>query len=236
MERVILPCLNGVSLPCLYLNSGAPLDVIFLHGLGENKEKAAAYLGNSGRFNVLMPDLPLHGERSLGSSIYRLVFRPELVADALRQVGQDVLACLEFLRRLSDNPIALAGYSLGGLITCALFGRYRELFCTGAAVAGGGDFAGLMQLHLPGPVFSKLYSRVRSLLDEWEPLNFANRFSDFLMVNGTEDTVIPFRHAEQLYHALETSSNRLLPIEGAGHHLPAELVQLAVSNHLLAHI
>jgi len=127
----------------------------------------------------------------------------------------DIEAAYDYLRNVLNVPsqnIVLYGRSLGSGPSC-------HLAC-GTAESKDGAVGGMI-LHAP---FLSVYRIVVDpgctvYGDRFPNVDYAPMMaSPVLLVHGTEDQIVPFRHSEQLYKALPPSCRaKPLYIEGMGH-------------------
>lgn len=112
----------------------------------------------------------------------------------------------------------LFGHSLGGAIALEMAGRYRV-----DGVATLGAFASMTSMV---PAIAR-----GSLKDRFDNLEAIARVSaPTYLYHGTNDQIVPFSSAQQLYQASGTKA-KIIPLEGAGHHVPMDrLADLVWSN------
>ena len=133
----------------------APLPAVLLvHGLGSTKEQMTGSIGRSlvrRGIATLAVDLPMHGDRFVGSDVRSLV-NPIEVAQQWHRAVREVSHALQFLASHADvdrNQIGIAGYSLGAFV--ALVVAAKDPSIRAVCLAAGGDlpsdipFAGLIR-------------------------------------------------------------------------------------------
>ncbi|OHE83028.1 MAG: hypothetical protein A3G75_07785, partial [Verrucomicrobia bacterium RIFCSPLOWO2_12_FULL_64_8] len=187
---------DGVMLAARHLpKPGARFTLVYFHGNAED-------LGTSGEFLEMLRD-------RLGVSVFSWDYRGYGLSGG--RCGEpatlrDAHTVLAFLRDTLQTPperLILLGYSLGG-------GPAVEL-------AASRQCAGLVLDRAFTSAF-RVMTRVRLLpFDKFIVLEKLPRVTcPVLVVHGTADEMIPFRHAELLFAAANGPKKKLW-VEGAGH-------------------
>lgn len=213
---------NNDTVPGLLTIPGSGTDkdkrfpvVLIVHGLGGRKEDVlllAVALANRG-YATLAIDLAGHGERPLPPG--RTSFADFSLED-LRKVGAvsvvDMRRGLDYLQTRSDiapNRLACIGISLGGILGGVFAGVEPRLACT-ALWSAGGDWGKLLT-ESKQPIAIKRrengglpdVATVNTTLGEVDPLRYAANIAPhpLLLLEGTNDTVVPPACTEMLYEA-----------------------------------
>ncbi|MDQ7793478.1 MAG: alpha/beta fold hydrolase [bacterium] len=225
--------------------------LILLHGYGMCKEhlRLVATLCCWAGCSVMVPDLPLHGSRGpLGrSGADQLLLTMDLKNCSLlfRQAAADVVACLDWLcarPEVDPRRLALVGFSLGGILTALVLGmdgRPRA----GVSLVGGGDLAGIIfSSPAAAPLRARLEAlgygpdQVREHLRDVNPLTYADRVANLLMINGERDRIVPPEAVLRFWSALDPSRDNRLVWGPWGHFLPPWPTFRQVLGHLRLHL
>lgn len=232
--------------------------VILAHGYGMSKDVSLIVGRMLARYGyaTVVPDLPFHGERAVGplrpvrapgeaAGVRLFPFGGDLGAyvAAAEQAMADLAACREWLARRPEvdaQRIALAGYSLGGILACLVCGAVPG-FCSGLAIAGGGDFAHIIfTSRVTAPIRADLLAagwtpaEVRSAFAPVDPVTHAHKLRNFLMVHGLRDDVLPPEAARAVIQRFDPDANNRV-VWGTWGHLPPLLpTRRAVLDHLRA--
>lgn len=127
------------SLPC----------IIFYHGFTSSSlvySYFAVALAQAG-FRVVMPDAPDHGARFNGDAQERM-FRFWHILQQNMQEFTTLRAALVAENWLSDERLAVAGASMGGMTALGIMARHPEVKCV-ASLMGSGYFTRLAQTLFP---------------------------------------------------------------------------------------
>ena len=159
---------------------------------------------------VLSLTLPYHGRRQPPNDGPNRHFvanadasgGAERVAQAFEQSASDVDTVVTWLTQQAEidaNRIGAAGVSLGAFVLHLAMGRDARIRA-GVAALGAGNIAEIF-LHNNG---RKPNAQNIATLRSVEPLTYAdrNRPRRVLMIQAARDSVVPPRHAEQLWQAL----------------------------------
>lgn len=199
-------------------------DARFERGLAES-------LARAGYVTVFM-DLPFHLRRSpTGVSNGALFIRSDL-RQTVRNVKQAAADASALVRWLSERPdvdpkrIGMAGVSMGGFITHLVMGQNFRVR-SGVTVVAGGDVAGLIwkshagvaravKNRLEGQGITREMAAER--LAEVEPTEYANCIAPrpVLMVNATDDLIVPRSSVEAMARALGDPPQLWLPTNHFG--------------------
>jgi hypothetical protein len=103
--------------------------------------------------NVLIPVLPLHGPRMIGSRSGDGYISADLLNSihAEAQAMWDLRRLLGWVRKTTSEPVGVYGVSLGGYNTALLAGLDDALACAIAGIPAT-CFPTLLRLHTPGPL------------------------------------------------------------------------------------
>lgn len=192
---VMLPTSAGDTVAAqLSGEEGATTAVLFTHGnaedIGHMQDFVGAYAGLG--VAVLAVDYPGYG---LGSG------EPsELGAYAAADAALSYLAA----RGFPPDRVVLHGRSLGGAVAVDLAVRHAV-----AGVILESTFTSAFQVMLPfGGLPGDRFTSLAKLPSVRCPA---------LLIHGTRDEVIPFRHGQRLFEALPPERTRAWWVEGAGH-------------------
>jgi dipeptidyl aminopeptidase/acylaminoacyl peptidase len=162
-----------------------------------------------------------------GSSGYGRAYRRKLDGKWGVYDVDDCVAAARFLAERGDvDParMAIRGGSAGGYTTlCAL--TFHDVFAAGASYYGVGDLEALARdthkfesRYIDGLVAP--YPERMDVFHERSPIRSVERLSSPLIVlQGTDDKVVPLAQAEQIVAALREQkiAHAYLPFEGEGH-------------------
>ena len=101
-------------------------------------------------YAIVLPDLPLHGERALGAGgtfEYPSYGDPEGVVRAIHQASADIRAVAEGISRIEGvdpGRLAVGGVSLGGCLAILALADHPELFRAGISIVGTARWARLI--------------------------------------------------------------------------------------------
>ncbi|HZW11365.1 MAG TPA: alpha/beta fold hydrolase [Phycisphaerales bacterium] len=197
--------LHGWFFPARGGASPAPT-VLHVHGNSgdvSGHRFACDFLADRG-FNVLLFDYRGFGASDPARGILR---RKDLV--------EDTAAALDYLLTRQDvdpERIAVFGYSLGAVL--GLAAAERPEIGAVVAYAGFSTWKGVASDHA-GPLGRALIAR------GYDATETVARLGDrpVLIVHGTADRVVPYRHAELIYAAAQRAGIRaeLMPVERGSH-------------------
>jgi dienelactone hydrolase len=209
--------------------------VICLHILDGNFElvrMTCSVLASHG-IPAIMFKLPYYGERGFPEGPRALAADPELFVGALGQALLDVRRTVDLLAsrpEVDSRRIGITGISLGG-ITAATAAAEEPRISRAALILAGGDLESI--IHHAGETrdLSELIRRlpavkktaVDAAILAVDPLQHAADLRDraqhgrVLMVNATEDTVIPPACTVKLASALGIA-NSVVWLDGLGHY------------------
>lgn len=209
--------------------------VICLHILNGNYElerMCCTMLASHG-VPAIMFKLPYYGERALPGGRKAMAANPELFAGALAQGVEDVRRTVDLLAsRPEVNPqrIGVTGISLGGILAGTVAGQEPRLWRAMLILAGGDVLEIIRQAPEARPLKAVLESlpapqktAVETALGQVDPLRHSPGLRDraqqqrVLMVNATDDHVIPRACTERLATALGIA-DRIDWLEGLGHY------------------
>lgn len=177
--------------------------------------------------------LPYYGERGDGSGHRGLLSNMELLAEAVRQSVADVRRTVDVLQsrpEIDPKRIGVCGISLGALIAASAFAEEPRLN-RAALILGGGDLAEIIahanETRRLREAMARLApedrSRAQKAIAEADPLRNAAQARSraekglVLMINATQDEVIPPRCARKLAEAYGMA-DRIRWLDGLGHY------------------
>ncbi len=210
--------------------------VLVLHNLlavadARFERNLAASLAQHGFVAVFM-DLPFHRRRTPpGVANGALFVRGDLDA-TLANVKQAISDAAALVRWLGERPdvdpkrIGVVGVSIGGFLAHLLMGEDSRIR-SGVTFVAGGDVAGLLWKSIAGVAQSarRVLQRAGITRDETErrlakvePTRYAdcNAPRSILMVNGTEDLIVPRSCATAMIRALHNPATLWLPTNHFG--------------------
>ena len=209
--------LYGWWIPCG--RSGAPV-VILVHGWGRNVQRMLPYVKmlHPAGFDLLAFDARHHGSSD------------EDGYASMPKFAEDILAAVDWVERRcgSEVHIGVLGLSVGG--SAAILASSRDERITAVATVGAfadprdpratlGRFWWILGPGLP-LAFRFVEWRMGLRFKSFAPQNVIGRSRcPFLLIHGSEDTVIPLRHARRLAVAAGVSA-RLWIIPGRNHSDP----------------
>lgn len=218
--------------------------VVCLHILNGNFELerlTCSMLASRGVPAVLIK-LPYYGERELPGGRRALMENPRLFIEALPQGLADVRRTIDVLAsrdEVDPQRIGLVGISMGAILAASAAGADARVERV-ALVLGGGDLKGIIaQAHETRPLQEFIdrlpadqASGLQDALDQVEPLRFADALRPraqagrVLMINATDDQVVPRAATEKLAGALDIA-DRVVWLDGLGHYTAvAQLPQI----------
>jgi dienelactone hydrolase len=177
--------------------------------------------------------LPYYGERGLPEGPLALAKDPKLFAAAIEQTGCDVRRSVDLLAsrpEIDPQKIGIAGISLGGIIAAGAAGGEPRIH-RAALLLAGGDVLSIIHAAretrplsetikaLPPEDRTALETKIKNL----DPLHFASALrgraqrGQVLMINATDDEVIPKRCTEKLADALAIP-DKIVWLDGLGHY------------------
>jgi dienelactone hydrolase len=239
LQRIVLPA--GVQTPwetnnripaLLFKPAGRPsAGLVALHGYTGSKETLATeaeFLSSLG-YAVIVPDLPLHGERALGGDgLFQYPFYgdPSGVVQAFENALADVRACADYLRDAVGPgvPLGITGFSLGGCLTILTMARMPGLFSAGVSVVGAARLAKLLLTStICGDIRDDLLSmgydqgQLEPVLRPVEATEYAANVQNLLMLGADDDRIVPGRLVRETFVEFDGVTNRLVMFNGCGH-------------------
>jgi pimeloyl-ACP methyl ester carboxylesterase len=221
-EEVCFPTAGGKTLYGWWIScgaSGAPV-VILVHGWGRNVQRMLPYVKmlHPAGFDLLAFDARHHG--SSDEDDYA----------SMPKFAEDILAGVDWVERRcgTEVHIGVLGLSVGG--SAAILASSRDERITAVATVGAfadprdpratlGRFWWILGPGLP-LAFRFVEWRMGLRFKSFAPQNVIGRSRcPFLLIHGSEDTVIPLRHARRLAAAAGASA-RLWIIPGRNHSDP----------------
>jgi uncharacterized protein len=175
-------------------NISAPTPVIiFLHGIGDYKDRDYMDLGHKfmvdSSYAVFRIDVANHGDRKVHDYDYDFVDGYRYwTRDIIGQTVFDLRRAVDFLGtrpEIAKDRIGYFGISLGGIIGTVFCGVDERVKVPVIALAGGG-----LHLAFKLKAFSEETKIYFSIID---PINFVEKISPrpLLMLNASNDEVVP---------------------------------------------
>lgn len=247
-RRLTMRGARGTTVPVYVLlpsiasaNSKVP-GVILLHGKDGRAEDmliAAQFLATRGYASVI-PEYVGHGaRRDPARPVQMFGGDPIVLRDSIIESIQDVRRALDLLvaqPEVDAERIGLMGYSLGaimGSITTAVEPRID----TAVLVVGGADWKTLLTQSTERDAAKwraggEEQKAALSLLEPIDPKNFAAHIAPrpVLMINGTQDRIIPRAAAESLFEAAKEPKEQIW-LE-YGHLIPPTVVAVPMQEWL----
>ena len=232
---------NGQIVPALLCrpkNVAKPPVLLYLHGLGMDKEgtRVLAMMAAPNGFAVLGIDAQYHGERKqpgveiLSADLAR-------TRQAVIQTVVDNRRALDYIRSRTDldsNRVGLLGVSMGAILGSIVAG-VDERLCSACLVVGGGRWDVILtqshhevsqQLRDQGVTAEK----AQQVLGDVDPINFIGMIAPrpVLMINGKTDDIIPKAATDALFAAAQMPKE-IQWLDGG--HIPsvAQLLKLMVA-------
>jgi dienelactone hydrolase len=177
---------------------------VVLLGGAETGKEAIRYITGMSNVIIAAPDYQ-YKRRPIKGTLQLLEEIPAIRKGALQTVSS-VMLLIDYLSRRPDvdpKRIVVAGYSFGApFVPCVAAIDRRP--AVAAMAYGAGDIRGLVRHNFKsiGAVKSELLSLLAALiLSPIEPLRYADRIAPIplLMINGTQDELIPPKYAEEFF-------------------------------------
>ncbi|MEA1951552.1 MAG: prolyl oligopeptidase family serine peptidase, partial [Planctomycetota bacterium] len=182
---------------------------------------------------AVMFKLPYYGERELPGGRKELLNDPRLFIESLHQGGADVRRTVDLLAsrpEVDAKKIGLAGISLGGLLGATTAAHEPRLNRT-ALILAGGDLAAIIATadetreirEFMEKLPAEKQAEMKKVIGSVDPISHAKglreraRQGRVLMINGTDDRVVPKACAEKLAAALGMPE-RVVWLQGLGHY------------------
>ncbi len=177
--------------------------------------------------------LPYYGQRGLPGGPKAIADDPERLAGAVAQAGEDVRRTVDLLAsrpEIDPQRIGITGISLGGIIAATAIGGEPRLHRAALLLAGGDLLDIINHARETRPIVEMLArlppagrAAIEAKLTQVDPLRFAPAVRDraragrVLMINASQDEVVPRRCTEKLAEALGIA-DRVVWLEGLGHY------------------
>jgi len=213
-QHVTFRSVNGETVPGLLLKPKGveqPPCVFVLHGAGLSKDSFvplfATFLCPRG-YAVFGIDAALHGERP-GAGRKTPASEVGAIVRAAHQTIVDCRRAFDYLQTRSDldtGRVAYLGASMGAIFGAVVCGVDERFKCP-ILVVGGGDLPTLFSAvaHSRGESVPEPPGGLAALEAGLDPVNFVGHIAPrpVLMINGTQDEVIPRPCAEALHQAAQ---------------------------------
>jgi dienelactone hydrolase len=226
---------GGERVPALLIRPTGverPPCVLFLHGLGGSKrdaEFAAVALAPQG-IAVLAIDAARHGDRAQG----KLELTPDLAAidGPMVRTVIDNRRALDYLATRDDvngDRVVLVGVSMGAILGAIVAGVDERIDAAALLVGGGGwEQMSATSTH---PLLQRLREAGGpGAMAHVDPVNFAGHISPrpVLLVNGTQDAIIP-REAAEALQAAAGEPRQIIWYEGGHVEMPPDVLTVVLS-------
>lgn len=242
---------NDIPLLHVYneqMNEHSPV-VIFLHGFLSAKEHNLHYayqLATRG-VRVILPDAYLHGERSNTASEDQMnMYFWEIVLTSVKEV-HTIYAQLKEKNYLASDKIALAGTSMGGIVTSGCLAVYPWVQAAGICM-GTTSYTKLVthqaedmkQREIDLPLSAEEQAGFMTMLSKFnmEEQETMWRGKPIIFWHGMRDTVVPYQMSRDFYDGLtgaQLETITYLSEEKAGHAVSRSGV-LQVTQFIAQHL
>lgn len=185
------------GVPCLVLApQGAPIGrVVLVHGWGSTQDSYrffASLLAGWG-YRVIVPELPLHGER--GSLDY---WQPETLQtrfwEVIVQGVQEACLIADELSHEDEDgsPTAIVGHSAGGFIAAGAYAKHRN-FHSAAVINGSCAWARFEALYRESINFPPMEPNEIAVMAEHDPMEhlLARPDLSLLLLHCETDSFVP---------------------------------------------
>jgi dipeptidyl aminopeptidase/acylaminoacyl peptidase len=183
--------------------------VVLYHGWGSTIDsyKFFASLISNWRYKVIIPELPLHGER--GS----LNYSDETTMQAhfwpvVFQAVEDAQKIVSDLSQNTECPITMIGHSTGGFITAGAFAKQQQVH---SAVVINGSCAWIQfeELYREKLRMNPMEASEKDALQQHDPLSHIrlNPAKPLLLLHCQEDTTVPIDSQRYFVNAISNEDN-----------------------------
>jgi Dipeptidyl aminopeptidases/acylaminoacyl-peptidases len=182
------------NIPCLQvMPSVKPKGTILLyHGWVSNIHDYCffASLIASWGYQVIVPELPLHGERGTLDYFDKAVLQQYFWKVVIQSVQEAELLVSEMSE--TDDPIGIVGHSTGGFIAAGLYSKNPRLQAA-IVINGSCAWVNAEALFRKNDGRSPMTSIERRFLEEHDPMSHLNHENSrgLLLLHGTVDATIP---------------------------------------------
>lgn len=214
-------------------NKNKPL-IFFNHGFTSNKEQGAYHyifeLAKRG-FYVVCIDAYMHGERikePFISGTHKT--KQQHMFEVIMQTGHDIKNLYNNYYKNNFKDVYIMGESMGGAVsyfTATIFNEVKGII----SIIGSPSFVEFCEYKIDKQGWDKnRYMDFLNDLEKHDPIKKINLFKDkkILMVNGSEDEIVPYIWAEKLYEELTINNinpNVDFKLFRCGHSSPEEMKQ-----------
>jgi hypothetical protein len=246
-EWLTLTSTSGLQIECGVLQpdaSSRPRPAIILLGGKATGKYAIEYVPDIGEVLIVAVDYPYEPRKSY--TLTEFFADVPAIRRALFDMVPSVMLVMDYLQTRPDvdaSKMVILGYSFGApFVPCILAQDKRP--AVAAMVHGGGEMYSLIE-HNVSRYESRAVSRLVGvvggfLLAPLEPLRYACEISPvpLLMVNGTDDELIPRANAEMLYNAAREPKSIVWLDSGHVHPKKEDLTKeiVAILTHELSRL
>lgn len=190
---------------------GKPL-VVFLHGWSARKEYQirSLYVLADRDFFVVAPDLPMHGERKNRD----FEGSPEVILEIIQRTIQDVNSLFEYYKndeRVDVGHFGITGASLGGIISYIYISLNKNKLKAAVPLIAIPEFTKIVSFMDRDIIHNILRLREKPNMNALQKIsdNFQQPKLEelcgvpILMLNGTEDPLIPINEVRKSYKKLK---------------------------------
>jgi pimeloyl-ACP methyl ester carboxylesterase len=232
MEQYQYRDIGGV--PCIVLKPAAePVgQVVLYHGWGSTIEsyKFFASLIAGWRYQVIIPELPWHGERgtldykdeaSLQSYFWRVV---------LQGVREGELLVSE-LSQQSDSRITMIGHSTGGFITAGTFAKVEQVR-SAVVINGSCAWVKCEEVYREKLGLGPMEAAEKEAMQKQDPLSYIqpDTVRPLLLLHCEEDTTVPVDSQRFFMEAMSNEGEaperiQLVEFPGVNHQITLGMLQ-----------
>lgn len=209
-QEVSVQCGNTI-VPCSRYEATEPVGVVlFGHGLGVDRRdetvRLPAELLNDFGFTVIVPELPLHGERSEGDSEWEDItssWQEFWAGDGRNSLLAEWQQVLAYVQRSIRLPVFYFGLSLGTQYGVLFLSQTKGLNAAVLGLFGSEPPPKSRVMNLLAPTVTVPVYFIQKLDDEIHPAENTSRLYNSL---GTSEKVLdatPGLHGEVSRHSIE---------------------------------
>lgn len=243
---VIIEKVNVDDIPLLVITKKddihKPLPtLIYYHGFRSGKENnlTLAYLLAEQNLRVILPESQFHGERfvDVTNKERELAFW-DIIIQTINELDQ-IKTYLDEHNLVLDDRVAVAGTSMGGMVTAGSLVKYDWITSAGLLMSTGklSSFATSLINHINQnndyQISVSEQERVLTEVSQYDLEKHINKLQDrpLFIWHGKDDDVVPFEHAEQLFEQIKMNGQskkniKFVEEKNRSHHLS----RLAISE------